>query len=117
MNKKRVYNQTEVKYKISIYLSNCCGYQFKARNKGYVKIYVSNIWFQTYDEKLDINGNFLNFVNNFILYIILERICLEKGFQKIRIKGGSCNPKKDKEGYEYPCIGEYLLYKMGFKWE
>jgi len=117
VSKKEIHNQTEVEYKISMYPSRFHGYQSKTRNKGCVKIFVSSLWRYTYDNELDININFSDFVSNLITIMILERICLETGFQKIRIKGGSCSPKKDKEGHEYRCIGEYISYKMGFEWK
>lgn len=117
MSKKKVYNQTEVEYKISMYPSRFHGRQYKLRNKGCVTIFVLSLWDHTYEKKLDMDTNFSDFVSDLISIIIMERICLETGFQKIRIKGGSCNPKKDKEGHEYYCIGEYVLDKMGFKWE
>lgn len=74
----------EVKYVISLHDSKFGGYQSKSNNKGIVKAYVSTIYKGSYD--------YDTFVIHLIHIILHERICLERAFNKIRIKGGMCNP-------------------------
>lgn len=81
-----------VDYLISTKLSKFDGYQSKKGNKGYVKAYISNLW--NYAVKLGLNDNdvmewFLILINSIFIH---ERFCLERAFQKIRIKGGMCSP-------------------------
>jgi len=49
-----------------------------------------------FPSKIDIHNKF---IKTFIFLIILERICLERGFQKIKMKN-RCNPCK-MEKYAY----------------
>lgn len=76
---------TNIEYKISTYPSKFAGYQSKSGMNGKVTMYISTIW--NYSE------NFDDFVNYIVFIVILERICLERAFQKIRMKG-RCNPCK-----------------------
>lgn len=77
----------EVEYKVSIRPSKHLAYQSKAQNKGIVKTYINNIW--------DIcNDDFCEFVCTLDFIILLERVCLERGFQKIRMKD-RCKQYKD----------------------
>ena len=82
---------SEVEYKISIKASKFSGYQSKKGNQGYVKAFVSNLWKQAMEwhEK---EVRFQLFVDSLCYIFIHERFCLERAFQKIRIKGGMCNP-------------------------
>ena len=75
----------EVEYKVSVSKSKFHGYQSKKGDLGCVKTFVSSIWD---DSKED----FYLFVLRLIYIIIHERICLERAFQRIKIKGGMCNP-------------------------
>jgi len=80
-----------VDYKISLYPSQYDGWQSKKGNKGYIKAYVSTIWCKELSYK-DSYDEIDNFVIGLICIYIVERICLERAFQKIKIKGGMCNP-------------------------
>jgi len=75
---------TEVNYIASNRKSKFAGYQEKKGIEGTVKVFISTIWNDT--------NNFESFVEGLIYYTIHERICLERAFNKIRIKGGMCNP-------------------------
>lgn len=75
----------EVEYIVSTHLSKFIGYQSKKQNKGYVKIFISTLW-------NDSRQDYYLFVLRLIWIQIHERICLERAFQKIRIKGGMCKP-------------------------
>ncbi len=76
---------TEVDYKISLYPSKFLGYQSKSKNQGYIKLFIPSIW----DWVNTWSDNYENIFENFnsaIIYItLLERICLERAFQKIRM--------------------------------
>ena len=87
-----------VKYKVSLYPSRYCAYQSKKGKSGEVKLFISTIW--------DFSRNFDKFLKNCISLIILERICLERGFQKIKMK----NRCKDFRGYH--CKMEFFAYKI-----
>lgn len=76
---------TEIEYKISLYPSKCAAYQSKNKDKGEIKLYISTIWKHS--------KNFDYFVQWIIYYTIVERICLERAFQKIRMKN-RCKPCK-----------------------
>lgn len=83
----------EVNYIVSIFKSKFHGYQSKKGNKGYIKAYVSNLWESSLEMGLEFNKDiFQLFVNSLCSIFIHERYCLERAFQKLRIKGGMCNP-------------------------
>ena len=73
-----------VEYLISTRKSRFAGYQAKKDNRGSVKVFVSTLSEHT--------NSFENFTNALIYYTLHERICLERAFNKIKIKGGMCNP-------------------------
>lgn len=75
----------DVKYKISTYPAKSHAYQSKKGLEGVITLYISNIWKHS--------KSYGRFVVDCIYYIILERVCLERGFQKIRMKN-RCNPCK-----------------------
>lgn len=75
---------TEVEYIISTYSSKFAGYQSKKGINGIVKAYINPIYKNSSD--------LLSFTLHLIHIILIERICLERAFNKIRIKGGMCNP-------------------------
>lgn len=89
---------SEVEYKISLYPSKFKAYSGKKGKNGYVKLFISNIW-----EEADKDFDLL--VMRMICYTLLERICLERAFNKIRIKGGKCNPC---------CVKKYALEMYRF---
>ena len=104
----------EVDYKISLHPSKFAGYQSKNKNKGEVKIFVSSIWkwvhswrWTSYfikDEATEIM--FDDFVNELKFTLILERICLERAFEKIRMKN-RCKPFEN-----FYCKMEKIAYLM-----
>ena len=60
------------------------GYQLKKgirdnNPKGLIKIYINNIWKYS-------NNNFKEFLQELIYTLLIERICIEFAFNKIRIK-------------------------------
>ena len=60
---------------------------------GEIKAFVSNIWKMTEKwAKENQFDPFMLFVDYLNLIFIHERYCLERAFQKIKIKGGMCNP-------------------------
>lgn len=84
---------SEVEYKISTHIGNSDGYQSKKGAKGEIKVFVSNVWKKTEKWAKDSNHDpFDIFVDYFNSIFIHERYCIERAFQKIRIKGGMCNP-------------------------
>jgi hypothetical protein len=72
-----------IQHIISTRNSKFSGYQSKKGNNGNVKLFINTIWNQTKD--------FDKFVNDLIYFDILERICLERGILKIRMKN-RCMP-------------------------
>ncbi len=88
-----------IKYKVSLYPSKYVGYQSKARDKGEIKAYISTIW-----EMCD--SNFWKFVFWLDYIIVLERICLERGLQKIKMTN-RCKPYKN-----FTCKMEYIAYHL-----
>lgn len=87
-----------VKYKVSLYPSQYTAYHSTKGKTGEVKLYISTIW--------DFSRNFKKFVRISIFLTVLERICLERAFQKIKMK----NRCKDYKGH--PCKMQYLAYKI-----
>jgi hypothetical protein len=98
--------QTNVEYQVSIYPSRFFGYQSKKQTNGIVKSFIGNIWREAKEGindlklKLDLpilddesNDVFEWFLDNLNYIIILERICLERSFQHIRMKE-RCKPCK-----------------------
>lgn len=75
----------EVDYKISLYSSKFAGYQSKNKNYGYVKLFIPSIW----DWVNTWNDNYKNIFEDFVsainYIVLLERICLERAFQKIKM--------------------------------
>ena len=92
----------KVDYKISLYPSKSFAYQFKNKNQGYVKLFVSTIWKRA--------KSFEDFIQRMIYYILLERICLERGFQRIRMKDRCKLYEKDEKTYS--CIMERYALEM-----
>jgi hypothetical protein len=76
--------QTDVEYSVSLHPSEFEGYQSKAGDTGKITLYVSTIW-------VNAEGNFDRFVDTLSYVSLLERICLERAWQKIRMKN-RCKP-------------------------
>src|SRR4030065_2202931 len=73
-----------VEYVVSNYASRFGGYQSKHGTDGVLKVFLPTLW---------TNGRekFESFVAELTYPIWLERICLERAFQKIRMKN-RCKP-------------------------
>lgn len=84
----------KIDYLISTKINRFLGYQSKKGDFGCVKAFISGIWEITseWTENLKGGDHFEWFVKCLCLMIIHERYCLERAFQKIRIKGGMCTP-------------------------
>jgi hypothetical protein len=89
--------ESKVLYRVSTYPSKFGGYHCKNKINGTVTLFVSTIWKTTKNninmlEEGDDSIDLFNwFVDDFIYLHILERICLERGFQKIKMKN-RCKP-------------------------
>lgn len=93
-----------IDYMISTHPSKYGDFQSKKGKNGIVKTFISTLWDRTEDMVLSgdrwvddnaiiyFNDVFADFFRSFIEVILLERICLERAFNKIKIKGGMCNP-------------------------
>ena len=91
---------TNVELKISTYRSKGLGYQSKKGLEGKLTLFVSNI----YDySKQDFNL----FVKCLDYVYLLERICLERAFQKIRMKE-RCKKFKG----PFSCKMDYIVWNM-----
>lgn len=81
-----------IEYLISTHLSKFPAYHSKNQNEGIVKIFISTLWDQTHTIDL--------FTKELIFFTLLERICLERAFQGIKMKN-RCNPcKMEKYAWE-----------------
>jgi len=82
----------EVEYKYSLNNMDTEGRWNINKSIGIITINLPNI----YNITIKFNKNKDNFVNEFISNLIeielKERVCIERAYQKIRIKGGKCNP-------------------------
>jgi len=83
----------EVDYIISLYPSKFDGYQSKKGNIGEIKAFISNLWKNAIEDSIKLSEKpFDLFVIYLNIIFINERYCLERAFQKIKIKGGMCKP-------------------------
>jgi len=71
---------SEVQYRISTKISSA-GYHSINKEKGFVIVNPSNLRYSNFDE----------FIIQFIYILILERICLERAHNKIKMKN-RCKP-------------------------
>ena len=92
---------TNVEYKVSLYPSKYVGYQSKAQGDGIVKTYISTIWKMC-------DSDFFKFVFWLDFITVLERVCLERGFQKIKMIN-RCKPYK-----KHNCKMEWVAYNLCF---
>lgn len=76
-------NETTVDYRVSTHLTDYEGYQSKAGNKGTITLFISSIW--------EDSGCFDDFVERLIWVSLTERVCIERAFQKERMKN-RCKP-------------------------
>lgn len=96
-------NETTVDYRISIRPSDNHGYQTKSGNKGVITLYVGSIWKDV--------ASFDDFVNRLIWVSLTERICIERAFQKVRMKNRCepvCKPGRIADLMLYPDDWEYV---------
>lgn len=75
---------TEIKYKVSTRKSKFGGYHSTSKGKSTITAYIQNLRYE---------DSFEYFVHNLIYIFIVERIYLERGFQRIRMKN-RCSPCK-----------------------
>jgi hypothetical protein len=81
-------------YKISTYQSKFAGYHWTtSTSESRITAYISNIWSFAKQQGKSDDEIFDRFVKELNFIIILERICLERGFNKIRMKN-RCKPCK-----------------------
>jgi len=102
----------EVNFKCSLYPSKFAGYQAKSGNKGTITSYISTIWDTTQKELKRREDPFELFVKLLNYIQVIERYCLERAFQKLRIKGGMCNPCCIQSAANYTT---QYLFDLGFK--
>lgn len=121
-----------VEYKVSTHPSKFFGYQSKKDNIGKLVIYISTILNSL--DKTNIDSNdvdecgksvFDKFVDELITIMLVERCCLERAFQKIRMKN-RCKPSifiLDSEKILFGCrvgfVGFCLHMGLGsnYMWE
>jgi hypothetical protein len=72
-----------IDYVISTFKSKYTAYHNKKYPDGTVKLYISKIW--------EYSKDFEDFLEGINFFILLERICLERGLQKIKLKN-RCKP-------------------------
>jgi len=78
----------DINYKVSLYKAKTMARFNKNKNKGNIILYISNIWNIDKNKLLSFN----HFVEWCIYFTLVERICLERAHNKIKIKGGKCKP-------------------------
>jgi hypothetical protein len=78
-------NNYNVDLSISLNSSKFSGYQSKSGYDGKIKLFISSIWKDSKNEE--------NFIINLSYVYLLERICIERAFNKIKIKN-RCTPCK-----------------------
>lgn len=96
------YINPTVNYTISLYPSKYVGYNSKKREIGKITVYIATLWKWISEG----SGDIQNFITEFIHTLILERICLERGFQKIRMKN-RCSPTCKMEKYAKEMCRDY----------
>lgn len=89
-----MYELPEVDYTLSLHNSKFIGYQSKNKNTGKITIYIATLWKWILERDYTLD----HFVSEIIFITILERICLERAFQKIRMKN-RCEPICSMEKY------------------
>jgi hypothetical protein len=69
---------------ISTHPSKFAGYQAKAGSEGKITLFISTIWDQS-------QGDYDRFLDGLAYTYLLERVCLERAFQRIRMTD-RCEP-------------------------
>jgi len=75
---------SEIDIHISMHPSKFAGYQAKAGSKGKITLFVSTLWEES-------QGEFDRFVEDLATVYLVERVCLERAFQRIRM-ADRCEP-------------------------
>lgn len=91
----------DVNYKVSLHKAKTPARWNINKDKGNIILYIGNIW-SSINNVLNDSNIYEYFIEWSILYILMERICLERAFNKIKIKGGRCNP----------CCVENVAFRM-----
>lgn len=103
---------SEINYKMSSYQSKFAGYQSKKGSVGNIIVYIPTIWKNSekwaLEQDVDPFAIFVDYIN---IVFIHERYCLERAFQKIKIKGGMCNPCCVMKGVDYTTN---YLFRLSF---
>lgn len=102
--------EQSVKYRYSLHDSRFLGYQAKSGASGTVTLYITSIWKYTRDVDEFIDQ--LNFI------LVLERICLQRGLEGIRMRGRCKEIDVEHEGrkYTFPCVMSYIAALMVDGW-
>ena len=74
----------EVDYSVSLHPAKSEGYQSKAGTKGKITLYAVNLW-------KNADGDFEDFLERLTYVALLERICIERAWQGIRMTN-RCQP-------------------------
>ena len=85
----------DIEYRYSLFNSKWPAYWNINGNTGKISFYLGNIWEIAQSRpKPDIGGwdEMDSFIDELLFYDISERFCLERAHEKIKIKGGKCNP-------------------------
>lgn len=91
---------SNIKLKISLYKSKSLGYQSKKGLEGKITLFISNIYDYS-KQDFDIFVKCLNYT------YLLERICLERAFHKIRMK-----ERCEKFKGLFSCKMDYIVWNM-----
>jgi len=75
---------SDIDLHISTHPSKFAGYQAKSGADGTITLFVSTLW-------EDAHGEYDRFVDKLAYIYLLERVCIERAFQRIRIKN-RCEP-------------------------
>jgi hypothetical protein len=85
----------DVEYKYSLFTGKHPAYWNINGDSGKITFYLGEIWGISQSRaKPDIDGwdEMDSFIDELLYYDLSERICLERAHEKIRLKGGRCNP-------------------------
>ncbi len=89
----------EIDLRISTHPSEFLGYQAKSGIRGTITLFVSTLWKEA-------EGEFDRFVAELDYVYLLERICIERAFQRIRMNNRCepyCKLQKIADLMLYPC--------------
>lgn len=75
---------SEIDLRISTHPSKFAGYQAKSGTDGTITLFVSTLW-------EDAQGKYDRFVDDLAYVYLVERVCIERAFQRIHMKN-RCEP-------------------------